>query len=235
MKKELLTLLIILSSFRSFGQPEANNLNYMGNSLEDIIPTGWTILNAQTGDLNKDGISDLVFVIQDTDLKNIEPNDGLGTDSVDLNPRMLGIYFGTKSGSYQQKLISHDFIPLRDLPTMDEPFEGMKITNKGALEINLKLWYSAGSWSTSQHQYKFRFEDDVFVLIGYASEEAHRGSGETTNYRINFIKRKMKITRGNLSSDNPTSIERRKFKLEKRKTLQSLERPFEWEFEGIYL
>lgn len=233
--KKLITIFTILKALTSFGQIEFILLPEMGTSLQDIIPGEWTLLDAETGDLNKDGISDLVFAIQDTDPKNIELNDGLGTDSVDLNPRILGIYFGKKSGSYIQELISKDFIILRDLPTMDEPFEGISISKKGVLKINFKLWYSAGSWSTSQHQYKFRFQDDAFVLIGYESDEVHRGSGETTNYRINFLKRKMKITRGNLSNDSPTSIERRKFRLEKLKTLQSLDRPFTWEFEGIYL
>lgn len=233
--KKYITIFTILISLTCFGQSKLLTLKESGNSIEDIIPNDWRILNSKTEDLNKDGILDLVFAIQNTDKNNIELNDGPGSDTVDLNPRILGIYFGTKSGYFQQKLISNNFIILRDSPTMDEPLEGIEISEKGVLEITFRFWFSAGSWSMSTHKYKFRFQANEFALIGYDSFEAHRASGETTEYSINFLTKKMEITKGNFSEENTESVERKKFNLEKPITIKTIGKPFELEFEGIYL
>ena len=206
-----------------------------GETLENIIPDNWKLLDSTSGDLNQDGISDLVFAIQKTDRNNIELNDGLGTDTIGLNPRILAIYFGNNSGGFNKKLVSEHFIILRDSPTMDEPFEGFNINKKGILEINYRFWYSAGSWSMSNHKYKFRFQNNEFALIGYDSNEAHRASGETTDYSINFLTRKIKITKGNFSNDEPESEEWKEFYLEELLTIKSIKKPFELEFNGIYL
>ncbi len=232
--KILLTIFIVFFSLICFGQNKLI-LRKSGKTLEEIIPNGWKILDSKIGDINQDGVSDLVFAIQNTDKKNIKLNDGIGSDTIDLNPRILGIYFGNEFGGFDQKLVSEHFIILRDLPTMDEPFEGFDINAKGILNINFKFWFSAGSWSMSNHKYKFRFQNDEFTLIGYDSYEAHRASGETTEYSINFLSNKMKITKGNFSKDSPDSIKWKKFNLKKLFTINSIKKPFELKFEGIYL
>ena len=221
-------------SLTCFGQNELT-LVENGETLEEMIPNEWTLLDSAMGDLNQDGISDLVFAIQNTDPQNIELNEGLGIDTIDLNPRMLAIYFGTKSGGFKKKLVSEHFIILRDLPTMDEPFEGFGISEEGVLDINFRFWFSAGSWSMSNHTYRFRYQNNEFALIGYDSAEAHRASGETTDYSINFLTQKMKITKGSFSKDDPETVEWKEFDLEKLLTIKSLKKPFELEFEGIYL
>lgn len=216
------------------GQEKAH-LPDQAKSFEKIIPKDWRLLDSISADLNQDGIKDLVIAIQNTDQNKIEFNDGLGIDSIDLNPRVLAIYFGTESGELKKKLISEEFIILRDSPTMDEPFEGFHINNKGVLDINFRFWYSAGSWSMSNHTYRFRYQNNDFVLIGYDSNEAHRASRETTDYSINFLTKKMKITKGNFSEDVKETVEWKKFKLKKLFTIESIQKPFELEFEGIYL
>lgn len=232
--KTTLTLSLVFLALHLFGQ-DGPLLKDEGETLESLLPENWRLLDSAVGDLNQDGIADLVFAIQQTDPTNIEINDGLGIDSVDLNPRMLAIYFGTESGNYSQKLVSDSFIILRDSPTMDEPFDGFSITKKGILDIQFHFWYSAGSWSMSNHTYRFRYQNDDFALIGYDSNEAHRASGETTDYSINFLTRKMKISKGNFSNDEPESVEWKTFQLENLMTIQSLKKPFQLEFEGIYL
>ncbi|HEY8402251.1 MAG TPA: hypothetical protein VIK89_13375 [Cytophagaceae bacterium] len=207
-----------------------------GKSLDDLIPKGWVLLDSAYGDLNKDGIKDLAFVIQDTNPSNLEFNDNtFGNDTINLNPRILGIYFGNSTGAFKKQLQSNDFIILRDSPTMDEPFDGLTISDKGILQINFHFWYSAGSWYASDHSYKFRFQNSKFALIGYDSHSAHRATGETTDYSINFLTRKMSITKGNFSEDKPESVEWKSFNLTNLKTLDSYGKPFEWEFEGIVL
>ncbi len=217
-----------------FGQTSVP-LKETGKSLEEIIPPNWKLLDYEHGDLNKDGINDIVFAIQETDSSKMESHEGIGTSTIDLNTRILGIYFGTEAGIYEQKFLSDTFILLRDSPTMDEPFEGFKISEKGVLEISFRFWYSAGSWSTSYHKYKFRFEENKFVLIGYDFQEAHRGSGSTIDYSINFLSNKMKITKSSFANDDPATVEWRTFNLLEKLTIEKMKAPFETAFEGFYL
>ena len=138
--KKSLTIFIIFLTLTCFGQSDIILTN-MGTNLVDIIPNNWRLLDSAIGDLNQDGISDLIFAIQKTDRNNTELNDGLGTDTLDLNPRMLAIYFGTESGGFKKQLVSEYFIILRDSPTMDEPFEGFNISKKGILDVNFRFWH----------------------------------------------------------------------------------------------
>lgn len=232
---KLLTLFILSINIISCTQIEPNTLKLSGESIDDIVPSNWRVLDSQLGDLNRDGVTDLVFAIQDSDSANFKLSDELEGGTIDMNPRVLGVYFGTKSGLFKQYLISENFIIPRDTPRMDEPLDGLNITKRGVLEINFRFWYSSGSWSTSNYKYKFRFQESEFTLIGYDSKESHRGSGETTDYSINFLARKMKITRGNFSNDTPESIEWRDFQLDNLITFRTIETPFNIKFEGVYL
>lgn len=232
--KRLLIIFTVLISSICHGQ-NGSTLRKTGKTLEELIPNGWRILDSKVGDLNQDGILDLVFAIQNTDKNSMELNDGVGSDSIDLNPRILGIYFATASGIFNQKLVSKDFIILRGSPTMDEPFEGFSINKKGILDINFRFWFSAGSWSMSNHKYRFRFQNNAFELIGYDSNEANRATGESTDYSVNFLTKKMKITKGNFSKDDPESVEWKEFSLEKLLNIKTIKTPFELQFEGIYI
>lgn len=100
-------MLLTLLSLPVAGQSTIAELHARGSSLEDLIPKGWKLLDSTTGDLNKDGISDLVFVVQGTDARNLELSEGPGMNTVDLNPRILGIYFGSSSGKFTKQVQSN--------------------------------------------------------------------------------------------------------------------------------
>ena len=55
---------------------------------------------------------------------------------------------------------------------------------------------SAGSWWTSTNVYIFRFQNNVFELIGYESNAYMRNTGEEEGTSINFSTNKAKITTG---------------------------------------
>ena len=231
---KLLILIIITSSIFCFSK---NNSILSENiqSKNDIIPSDWRLLDSISGDLNNDGILDFVLAIQKNDSTNIILNDGFGVDTINLNPRKLAIYYGTKSGELVKKLVSDEFIILRDNPAMEEPFEGFDLSNEGVLDINFRIAYNTGSWSVSVHKYRFRFQNNQLVLIGYDLMEFHRASGETKETSINFLSKRMKIAKGTISNDEPESIKWKEFKLEKLFDIKTIEKPFELEFEGMYL
>lgn len=227
--------LIFIQTF-VLGQEKFPTLSSQGKSLNELIPKKWSVLSSAEGDLNKDGITDLVFVIENTDKSNFQINENeFGKDSINLNPRILAIYFGTKSGNYTKNLESNEFIILQDSPTMDEPFDGVEILKNGVLKINFHFWFSAGSWWMSNHSYKFRFQNNQFELIGYDANEIHRATLETHSYSINFSTRKMETTTTILDENEEEIVEKetKSFKLKELKSIPSLGKPFEWEFEGL--
>lgn len=235
--RSIFSIIFITCSICTFCQTELPVLKKQGSAINQLIPHDWKILASTNGDLNKDHQDDLVFVIQNTDQKKLHRNeDGLGRDTVDLNPRIMAIYFkDSTSGLFMKHIQCNDFIILSDSPTMDEPFEGIEITQKGTLKIKFNFWYNAGSWFTSNHTYIFRYQNNEFTLIGYSSMETHRGTGEIEEYSVNFSTKKMSISTGTISDDKPTNVTWKSFKLDQLKTLKTLSKPFEWKFEGINL
>lgn len=170
-----------------------------------FVPEGWKLETSATGDLNGDGMSDLALVIRQNAPLNVVSNEGgLGVDPLDSNPRMLLVAFGNKAGGYRLQLANHTLIPRHDNPTIDDPYDGIEI-NKGALKVALHFWANAGSWSTSNTKFTFRFRNGCFLLVGYDHNETRRNSGETSDTSINLLTGKMKFTTGSINDDHTTT------------------------------
>jgi len=234
--KKIALLLLGIGLQALFAQSSQLPRNAELQSLDRIHLAGYKLIEAVEGDLNKDQHPDRALVFQGTDPALMELNEGMGMDTLDLNPRILAIYFyHPPTNSYQLILQADSFIIRREIPTMDEPFEMIRITDRGVLEIKLNLWYSSGSWYMSEHTYKFRYQNSRFALIGYDGNETHRGSGETTSYSINFTTRKMTVQKGSLLKTVEEHTEWKTFRLPELRSLEDLGKPFRWEFQGIYL
>lgn len=238
MKRIFLVLLFSALFIFSFGQSGTIELPDSGKELTALIPQSWRVLSFSSGDLNEDGIDDWAFVIQNTLKKDIKAVDGIGVDTLDLNPRILGIYFGSSDGVFVKKLQSDTFIPLRDSPTMAEPFKGLEILESGVIKLDFYLWQSMGNWYAFNHHYKFKFQNEVFELVGYDSIERHRATGDIKEYHINFSLREMKINFTSLkdrATKESTEEELKTFELPDLKSIQSLKKPFQWEFMGVII
>jgi hypothetical protein len=171
-----------------------------GKLLADFVPNKWKVIAKSEGDLNKDKINDVAFVIENTATENIVLNEGFGKDTLNANPRFLLVLFKIDS-KYVLKSINKKFIPSQDSsinPCLDDPFMengGIEIKN-GVLKIDLYYWLSCGSWFVTDRNYKFRFQEDKFVLIGYDSYSFHRSSGESKSVSINFLSKKKELITG---------------------------------------
>jgi len=231
----------VQESENSQGQPAEDNEEVedeVCTVLDEYVPEGWKILKKAKGDLNKDGIEDLAIVIQGTDESNLESDE---YHTIDSNPRELIILFGKKkTGCYELSERSSTFIPIHDDLYMDDPFNDMSIT-KGTLHLNYRIWMSAGSWSTSMYTYIWRFQDDEFKLIGANTSEYHRATGESVDISINFSTKKYSITNGNMfeaeeGEELPEeTTEWKTFKLKELKTFETFEKPWSWQFDGVYI
>jgi len=167
----------------------------------DLVPKGWVIEKESRGDLNGDGVPDLLLVLHMTDPRNIITNNDLGTRELDTNPRMLVVAFADKiKNNYSLVLANHTLIPRHTDPVMADPFEGAGVV-RGTVQVSLSIWMSAGSWSMSQTKLTFRYQDGCFKLIGHDFTETQRNSGETSTVSTNYLTRKQKIATGTIESD----------------------------------
>ena len=197
MKRKLFFILslFLISSIYVFGE----NFPQKAKTVNDFIPKGWKKILTTNGDLNKDKLEDTVIVIEKEDKKNIKKNDGFGPEELNLNPRILLVLFKQKDGTYiLASKNDKGFIKSEgndNNPALMDTLDDIIIKNN-VLKIVFNYFMSAGSWWTSTNVYIFRFQNNVFELIGYESNAYMRNTGEEERTSINFSTNKAKITTG---------------------------------------
>lgn len=98
------------------------------------------------------------------------------------------------------------------------------------MKIDLQIFMNMGSWDMSTYSYKFRYQDNVFALIGADYGNVNRGSGDTEERSYNFLTKKVQISKGNIENAK-SKITNRKFHLKAIKTLKTFKQPFSWQVE----
>jgi hypothetical protein len=176
--------------------------------LSDFVPAGWHLEARAEGDLNGDRIDDVVFVVREDNPANVVANPGgLGSESLDTNPRILAVAFGTEGG-YRHALSSHTLIPRHEDPVLDDPFAspGGLALARGAFSVTFHFFASAGSWETGQTKLTFRFQNDSFELIGFDRNWAHRGTGETKDVSINLSTGRVSTAVGSIDENEAREV-----------------------------
>ena len=226
MKRKLffILLLFLISSIYVFGE----NFPQKAKTVNDFIPKGWKKILTTNGDLNKDKLEDTVIVIEKEDKKNIKKNDGFGSEELNLNPRILLVLFKQKDGTYiLASKNDKGFIKSEgndNNPALMDTLDDIIIKNN-VFKIVFNYFMSAGSWWTSTNVYIFRFQNNVFELIGYESNAYMRNTGEEEGTSINFSTNKAKITTGgNIfeEKENNPKDEWRYLKFEKKYILDEM-------------
>ncbi|EAA24828.1 hypothetical protein [Fusobacterium vincentii ATCC 49256] len=226
MKRKLffILLLFLISSIYVFGE----NFPQKAKTVNDFIPKGWKKILTTNGDLNKDKLEDTVIVIEKEDKENIKKNDGFGPEELNLNPRILLVLFKRKEGTYiLASKNDKGFIKSEgndNNPALMDTLDDIIIKNN-VLKIVFNYFMSAGSWWTSTNVYIFRFQNNVFELIGYESNAYMRNTGEEEGTSINFSTNKAKITTGgNIfeEKENNPKDEWRYLKFEKKYILDEM-------------
>jgi hypothetical protein len=172
------------------------------SSAQGFVPSGWALESQVSGDLNRDGIADLVLVLHEQNPANVVTHDIMGESPLDTNPRILAVAFGGQAGGYVLELENHTLIPRREVPAHDDPLaDGDLAIKRGTLRVTMGFFASAGSWSTSKTTYTFRHQNGRFELIGFDRDETRRNTGETSVTSINYSTGKAKLTSGHMESD----------------------------------
>ena len=213
MKRRLLFILsvFLICSLFAFGE----NFPDKSKNIDGFIPKGWKSILSAKGDLNNDKLEDTVVVIEKDDKANIVKNENLGSEYLNLNPRILLVLFKQKNGSYiLAGKNDKGFIKSagdKENPVLMDTLDNISIKNN-ILKIKFNYFLSAGSWSVTQNTYTFRFQNKKFELIGFDNNSYMRNSGNQEEFSINFSTNKVKITTGGNISDEKANKPKEEWK-----------------------
>lgn len=183
----------------------AQGLKTTGTGAVDIVPDNWESI-FETGDMNKDGISDLVIIATPCHKdKMTVRNDGY---VYNFNQPVLAIYWGNKNGEFKLFKKYDNVIPARPSEFVDIT-PSLTINSKGVLEITLETFASAGSWEQPTTTYKYRYQNGDFFLIGKDEEVIKRNTGMITETSENYLTHKRIITTKSAASEKSKSKSRR--------------------------
>lgn len=211
----LLTLLLARTAFcQTFDYPQFKSSI---KTIDDVFPSNWILKDSATGDLNGDGLADLVAVAEWKDtIEELRPDNTVNLGS----PRILLIYFAnSKTGNLELMLQHNTFIIRYGEGGMDpEAYDKASIKNK-VLEISYILL-------RGHTEYKFRYQQGDFYLIGATT--GGESGGQIDYWDINFLTKKAKHESGDIS-DVKLKLKWVNVPVQKLKKLKELSMQFSWE------
>ena len=158
---------------------QAQSLKQQGTSVEDLVPQDWTH-DEVAGDLNKDGIADLV----------------VNTKGI------LAIYFGNADGMLTLWRQYDQVLPVDENENCTHEIT-LEVTDRGVLKISTNLSCSAGGWGTYIDRYFYRYQNGDFFLIGKEEVEIRRNTGEVKTVSDNYLTWKRQVKTENFSDSTP--------------------------------
>ena len=200
----------------------AQQLQQQGRGVDDLVPAGWEHTEA-TGDLNKDGIADLVVVATPDFKENTKTRDDGFV--YNFNQPLLAVYFGTAEGKMQLWRQYDQVIPARqdEYVSIDA---SLTVTEKGVLRISLETFASMGGWGTENSNFSYRYQDGDFYLIGKEYHNMSRNTGDMETTSENYLTWRRQVVKENAFEDSNVPRKETWTKLPK-KPLEKLGKPLQ--------
>lgn len=167
-------------------------------TVKDVFPNNCDTVCFQQGDLNNDGIQDMVICATPRNSENMMVRDD-GYE-YNFNKPVLAIYFGKGDETYS---LFKEYP--NTIPGLEDEFGfvtvGSETTDEGDLKFDIEWFYSAGSSAVDQNSYLYRYQDGDFYLIGSEVQSYSRMSGEAENVSKNYLTKKQLTTTFNMKDD----------------------------------
>lgn len=193
------------------------------DSLSDLIPPGWHVLQQVTGDLDGDGRSDVALILEFVDSVRHERLGGWSN----TQPRILVVALGLTDDGLRLLTQSNSFILRADErggiqgPHLELAFR------KDTLQVGFQF-------VRGHSQYSFQLIEDQLVCVLEIDVNVH--SGIFASHRIDLVKDRIHIKRGPIDSDEDDIDELRPLPSHPPFTIQSLREPFATEIlPGVFL
>lgn len=161
----LLVLVAVWSAVLAIGAPSDVEREYA-----EMRRLRATQIATVDGDLNQDGLSDLVIAAQ--------PDD---------STRVLAIYLRGVTGVYQCYGRYEQLLPPPDPEGNVDDEITLEVNKRGSLVVRLHRFASMGSWSVDNTADVFRFKGDDFYLVGTERNSLMRNTGEVTCVSTNYL------------------------------------------------
>lgn len=166
--------------------------------LADFLPEGTVVFDQMNGDLNKDGLKDLVLIIKGTNKSNFVKDEYRG--ELDRNRRGCIVLFRNKNG-YELAAKNVDcFSSENEDGGVYFPPELVVSVEKGKLYVH----YAHGRYG--YWKYTFRYKNGDFELIGYDASDNY-GPVINREISINFLsKRKQEKVNVNENAESGEEV-----------------------------
>ena len=175
----------VVSADNTANSPESIKIKAFGNSLNDLIPKNWKLIDKAEGDLNRDNLEDIAAVIEYTaEHKQNDNEEWFG------QPRILFIVFKNSDGTYKLSIQSSEVIMRSDMGGIyGDPFAGIEYS-RGSVVISS---YGGSSWRWGVTS-RYRFQNDGWYLIGITELSEHTYTGESETVDTNCLNGDQVIT-----------------------------------------
>jgi len=218
MGKLLLFLLALLLARAAFCQAfDYPAFNKSIKTIDELLPSNWFLKDSAAGDLNGDSIADLVAVAEWKDtVEELRPDNTVNLGS----PRILLIFFKNSTTGNFDLVLQHNTFIIRygEGGMSPEGYNKMSIKNK-VLNISYVLL-------RGHAEYKFRYQQDDFYLIGATT--GGESGGQIDYWDINFLTKKAKHESGDIS-DEKLKLKWVTVPVQQLRKLKDLKMQFAWE------
>jgi hypothetical protein len=199
------------------------------SAISTIVPPNWKAIDTAYGDLNNDGVNDLVLVLEFSNpISEVRAYGDSDTEIIKefQKPRILVVYFKNAQHKYAFGLQNNNFI-LRSAEggAFGDPYQQVTIKNN-----RLIFDFMGGSSWRWQLNYQFKYENKEWLMVKATNSSWNAASGEMNNKEYNFISQKLKVTKGNMfNSQVKEEISEKKLAIKQLRTFKTFKKPWTWE------
>lgn len=133
--------------------------------LSEFVPQGWAIMAKDSGDLNRDGVEDYVFVLKGLDSGLFSNPEDDESESERHPLKALGILFGEPTGSgYRLAVMSHSIIGADRFIQDASPFGNMSLGISHDT-LSLSFWDERLGGKYEKSDFSFKYSGEEFRLV----------------------------------------------------------------------